>query len=142
MCNVSAVSNPHIDNLILALAEVKQKAEEAAQEVALVTGILMEAMENEQVKTGEVEDGGKIHRATFVQATRIEIDEKGLREELGDEVVDQYCKKVLDRTAIEAAMEDGYLSPFKVGKHVTERKNRPSVRLSTRAAEDASVQAD
>lgn len=138
MCSVSNVANTtnRIDNLILALAEAKVRYEQATQEVALINSILVEEMEKEQVKTEEVEDGGKIHRATFVQATRIEIDEKGLREELGDEVVDQYCKKVLDRTALEAAMEDGYISPFKVGKHVTERKNRPSVRLSTRAAED------
>jgi hypothetical protein len=94
-------------------------------------------MESQQIKTHEVQDGGKIYRATFLQASTPIIDEAGLEKDLGTEVFERYTKRVLDRKALEEGMEHGEVDPFVVGKHVTERKNRPSVRFSTRAADDS-----
>lgn len=126
-----------MDMLTKGLAELQVKVDEATKEFNLVRSMLTEAMVEEQIKTHEVEDGGKIYRATFVQASVPLIDEEGLEKELGFVKYDQFTKKVLDRKALEAAMETGEVDPFLVGKHVTERKNKPSVRFTVRAADDS-----
>lgn len=126
-----------MDALVKRMAELSSAADQATRSLNLMKDTLLRAMEEEQIKTHEVQDGGKVYRATYVQATTVALDEAGLREDLGDDLVDAYCKKVLDRSAIEVGMEEGLLDPFIVGKHVTERKNKPSVRFSARAAEDA-----
>lgn len=126
-----------MDSLVKRMAELSSAADQATRSLNLMKDTLLRAMEEEQIKTHEVQDGGKVYRATYVQATTVALDEAGLRKDLGDEEVDAYCKKVLDRSAVEVAMEAGLLDPFIVGMHVTERKNKPSVRFSARAAEDA-----
>lgn len=136
-CSVYAMAQDRVDELVKRYGEIKARQEHEAQELALIGAELLSLMEEEQTKTYEVQDGGKIYRATYVQTTRTDIDEKGLRADLGNELVDQYCTLVLDKKALETAMEDGYISPFIVGKHVTERKSKPSVRFSTRPAEDS-----
>lgn len=126
-----------LDTLVMGYARIQAEAEEIANQLDHVKSMLTEVMTTEQRKTHEVTDGGKVYRATFVQASVPLIDEKGLREELGNEVVDSYCKLVLDRKALEVAMEDGKVDPYKVGKHVTERKSKPSVRFTIRSADDS-----
>ena len=126
-----------MDALVKRMAELSAAADQATRSLSLMKDTLLRAMEEEQIKTHEVQDGGKIYRATYVQATTVQLDEAGLRHELGSEEVDRYCKKVLDRAALETAMTEGEVDPFIVGKHVTERKNKPSVRFSARAAGDA-----
>lgn len=126
-----------LDILTKGLAEQQAKLDAATQEYNLVKGMLVELMETEQIKTHEVDDGGKVYRATFVQASVPIIDEAGLEAEIGTEVFERYCKRVLDRKALEAAMETGDVDPFQVGKHVTERKNKPSVRFTVRTADDS-----
>lgn len=126
-----------LDLLVLAYAELSAQADEAARALQGVKDALTEEMNEEQVKTHEVQDGGKIYRATFTQATVPMIDEKGLRADLGNEVVDSYCKLVLDKKSLESAMESGAVDPYTVGRHVTERKNAPSVRFTVRSADDS-----
>jgi len=127
-----------MDALVKRVAELSAAADQATRSLSLMKDTLLRAMEEEQIKTHEVQDGGKIYRATYVQATTVQLDEAGLRQELGSEEVDRYCKKVLDRAALETAMTEGEVDPFIVGKHVTERKNKPSVRFSARSADDQS----
>lgn len=127
-----------MDALVKRMAELSAAADQATRSLSLMKDTLLRAMEEEQIKTHEVQDGGKIYRATYVQATTVQLDEAGLRQELGSEEVDRYCKKVLDRAALETAMTEGEVDPFIVGKHVTERKNKPSVRFSARSADDQS----
>jgi len=127
-----------MDLMVQAFAELQQQATDAANAFDALRKTLANEMETQQIKTHEVQDGGKIYRATFLQASTPVIDEDGLRQELGDTEFERYCRLVLDRKALEAGMENGEVDPFAVGKHITERKNRPSVRFSTRAADDAS----
>lgn len=126
-----------MDLIVQRFAELEAAAKDAAAALDAVRQIMLEAMEKEQIKTYEVTDGGKVYRATYVQATTHTIDEEGLRKELGEELYREYCKLVLDRKMVEAAMEEGQLDPRLVGKHVTERKNKPSVRFTARAADDS-----
>jgi len=126
-----------LDTLTVAFAELQAKADEAARAANDVKKVLAEALEQDQIKTHEVQDGGKIYRATFLQAVVPIIDETGLEKELGSDVYDRYTKKVLDKKALERAMESNEVDPVKVGKHVTERRNAPSVRFTVRAADDS-----
>jgi hypothetical protein len=126
-----------LDTLTVAFAELQAKADEATRAANDVKKVLAEALEQDQIKTHEVQDGGKIYRATFLQAIVPIIDEEGLEKELGAEVYDRYTKKVLDKKALEQAMESNEVDPLKVGKHVTERKNAASVRFTVRAADDS-----
>lgn len=131
------ISKIKLDTLVAGFARLQAEADQATRSLNHVKSLLTEAMTEEQVKTHEVQDGGKIYRATFTQASIPQIDEAGLREELGDEVIDSYCKLVLDKKALETAMEDGRIDPYVVGRHVTERKNAPSVRFTVRSADDS-----
>jgi hypothetical protein len=126
-----------MDLLVGSFAELQQAAVEATNAFESVRKTLAAEMEDQQIKTHEVQDGGKIYRATFLQATTPVVDEEGLEKELGSTVYEKFTKRVLDRKALEEAMEHGEVDPFVVGKHITERKNRPSVRFSTRAADDS-----
>jgi len=126
-----------LDLLVQSFAELSQQAVEAQNAFESVRKVLASEMEGQQVKTHEVQAGGKIYRATFQQATTHVIDEAGLEDELGTETYERYTKRVLDRKALEEGMENGEVDPFAVGKHVTERKNKPSVRFSIRAADDS-----
>jgi hypothetical protein len=128
------IDKVRLDILTRGLAEAQAKLDETTHEYNLIKNMLTEIMETEQVKTHEVQDGGKIYRATFLQAVVPVIDEEGLKKELGAEF-DTYTKKVLDKKALESAMEVGEVDPSRVGKYVTERKNKPSVRFTVRAAD-------
>lgn len=123
-----------MDALVKEYAEVTATIENQQRVLDEIKAELLLKMEEEQIKTHEVQDGGKVYRATYVQATRTEIDEQGL-----SQVIDlmPYSKVVLDKKALESAMETGDADPFVVGQYVTERKVKPSVRFSIRAAEDS-----
>lgn len=123
-----------LDALVKEYAEVTATIENQQRVLDEIKAELLLKMEEEQIKTHEVQDGGKVYRATYVQATRTEIDEQGL-----SQVMDlaPYSKVVLDKKALESAMETGDADPFVVGQYVTERKVKPSVRFSIRAAEDS-----
>lgn len=126
-----------LDTLVMGYARIQAEATEIANQLDHVKSMLTEVMIEDQIKTHEVQDGGKVYRATFLQATTPVIDEEGLEKELGVETYEKFTKRVLDRKALEEGMENGEVDPFAVGKHVTERKNRPSVRFSIRAADDS-----
>lgn len=127
-------NQPSLDDLVKEYAEVTATIENQQRVLDEIKAELLDRMEEEQIKTHEVQDGGKVYRATYVQATRTEIDEQGL-----SQVMDlmPYSKVVLDKKALESAMETGDADPFVVGQYVTERKVKPSVRFSIRAAEDS-----
>lgn len=124
----------HMEELVKEFARLSAVAEDATRAMEAIKAELLETMQEEQIKTSEVREGDKIFRATFVQSTTAQIDEKGLLEELGEEA-DLYMKKVFDRKALEQALEEGTADPYLVGRYVSERKSKPSVRFTTRAAD-------
>lgn len=123
-----------MEDLVKEFARLSAVAEDAARAMDAVKSQLLEAMQEEQIKTSEVREGDKIYRATFVQSTTTQIDEKGFLAEAGDDA-DLYMKKVFDRKALEQALEDGTVNPYLVGRYVTERKSKPSVRFTQRVAD-------
>jgi len=122
-----------IEDLVREYAEKAARLDDAQKDLELTKKELIAEMEADQVKTSEVREGDKIYRATYYQGHRTDIDEESLGKVMD---LEPYCKVVLDRGLLEAALETGEVDPFLVGKYVTERKNKPSVRFTQRAADD------
>lgn len=78
----------------------------------------------------------KVHTVTFVQAERVELDEKGLRKALTAKVFDKYTVKKLNKKALEEAMGRGDVDPMVVSKYVEAKKGLPYLRYTERDAED------
>jgi hypothetical protein len=53
------------------------------------------------------------------------IDETGLRKALTAKVFDRFTKRVLDKKAMEAAMDSGLVNPVTVSKYVSLKPSRP-----------------
>lgn len=119
---------------IAELAEIKRLLKQYEDLVKLKESELIAELEARRLKTQTVQDGEKLYTATYVQATRHELDELGLLVELGDKA-EAYLVKKLDQVALRLAMDNGTLDPSVVGKYVTERKNKPSVRITERSAD-------
>ena len=68
---------------------------------------LMKQMEADQRKSFRWTTDGVNRNITFVQQQMTIIDEPGLRKALTAKVFDRYTKRVLDRAAMERAMDDG-----------------------------------
>lgn len=123
-----------LEERITELAEIKRVLKQYEDLVKLKETELIEELQSSRIKTKTVQDGGKLYTATYVQATRHELDEAGLLEELGEKA-ESYLSKKLDRVSLFNAMDEGTLDPNVVGKYVTERKNKPSVRITERSAD-------
>lgn len=76
------------------------------------------------------------YSVTFVQAERVELDEKGLRKALTARVFDKYTVKKLDKKALEEAMGRGEVDPMVVAKFVSTKKGLPYLRYSEKEATD------
>jgi hypothetical protein len=78
----------------------------------------------------------KVHTVTFVQAERVELDEKGLRKALTAKVFDKSTVKKLDKKALEEAMSRGDIDPMLVSKYVSAAKGLPYLRYTEKDATD------
>jgi hypothetical protein len=116
--------------------EAKRAVEDAQRRLELAQQSLVEKMTREQRKTFIKEDGGKVYRATYVQAVRTVVNEEGLKKAIGAVKFRKVSKQVLDKKLLEKAMETGAVDPVLVGQYVTEVPNRPSIRLSEGTASD------
>lgn len=123
-----------LEERIAELAEIKRVLKKYEDLVKLKESELIEELETRRLKTQTIQDGGKLYTATYVQATRHDLDEIGLLVELGDKA-EAYLVRKLDQVALRNAMDNGTLDPAVVGKYVTERKNKPSVRITERSAD-------
>lgn len=79
----------------------------------------MELMSQEQQKTYRWGDEEHPSSVTYSLRGVPTINEPALRKELGAKVYDKYTKRVLDRKAMERAMDMGLIDPVTVSKHVS-----------------------
>ena len=91
---------------------------------------LMKQMEADQRKSYRWQADGRAFGVTYVQAHTTVIDERGLRRALTAKVFDRYTKKVLDRKAMESAMDAGQVDPITVSRYVTLKPNKPHLALA------------
>ena len=91
---------------------------------------LMKQMEADQRKSYRWTDADSAFTVSYVQAHTTVIDEKGLRRALRAKVFDKYTKKVLDRKAMEKAMDSGEVDPVTVSRFVTLKPNKPHLSVT------------
>ena len=99
---------------------------------------LMKQMYSDQRKSYRWEDDGVRHTVTYVRSSVTRIDEKGLRRALRAKVFDQYTKRVLDRKAMEAAIDAGVIDKVTVAPFVTQQPNVPHIAYKATPQREAS----
>lgn len=107
----------------------RQKRDQAQLELDEISSRLMKQMEADQRKSYRWETADWKYSVTYTQGHTTVIDEKGLRRALRAPVFDKYTKKVLDRKAMEAAMDAGVIDPVTVSRFVTLKPNKPHLTL-------------
>lgn len=122
------MENPLVDDYLEAKAE-RDKAQARLDELS---ERLTKQMEADQRKSYRWDADGAKHTLTYVQSHVIEIDERGLRKALRAKVFDRYTKRVLDRKAMEAAMDSGEVDQVTVRQYVHLRPNKPHLTYSAR----------
>jgi hypothetical protein len=97
---------------------------------------LLKQMEADQRKSYRWAGEGRNHNLTYVQGHTTYIDEPGLRRALRAKVFDRYTKRVLDRKAMEKAMDAGEVDPVTVAQYVTQRPKKPFLHYTEKETED------
>lgn len=112
----------------MALDKAKARLDELAERV-------IKQMEADQRKSFRWKSNGRAYSVTYTRARTTTIDEPGLRKELGAKTFDKYTKRVLDRKAMEAAMDTGEIDPVIVSKHVQVVPGHPYLRTTDKPLE-------
>lgn len=103
---------------------------------------LIKQMEADQRKSFRWRAGGVQHSMTYVARTTTAIDEPGLRKALGAKIFDRYTKRVLDRKAMEAAMDSGDVDPVTVSKYVNQSLGKPYLKYTEGVAPSTETERD
>lgn len=100
-----------------------------------IQALLVKQMEADQRKNFTWNVNGVIRRLTYVQQHITDIDEPGLRRALKAKVFDRFTKRVLDRKAMELAMDTGEVDKVVVSRFVTQRPKKPFLTYTEKDAE-------
>lgn len=98
---------------------------------------MLELLRKIRKKRHAIEDGGKYYQATVVSPEKVDVDEAGLRKEIGAVAFRKISVQKLDRKLLEAALESGALDPQIVGKHLHTKESRPYIRYTEGVTDDA-----
>jgi|SRR6478735_74354 len=120
----------------------QKRLQEAQAEYDGYKEALIEKMTREQRKSYSLDDGGKRYKVTYVQNIRTQVDEPGLKKALGAVKFRKYCKQVLDRKALETALDTGEVDPNIVGQYVKELPSAPFLKFTEGATPDESTNAE
>jgi phosphoenolpyruvate-protein kinase (PTS system EI component) len=115
--------------------QAKTKFEAAKQQLDDAQDRLIKEMEADQRKSFRWVAGGVESKLTYVQQHQTFIDEPGLRRALKAKVFDRYTKRVLDRKAMELAMDAGEVDPITVSRFVTTRPKKPFLTYTEKETE-------
>jgi hypothetical protein len=96
---------------------------------------LRKQMESDQRKSFRWEKDGIRRSISYVQQYTINVDEPGLRRALRAKTYDRYTKRVLDRRAMEKAMDSGEVDPVVVSRFTSRIAKKPFLTYSEKEAE-------
>lgn len=88
------------------------------------------------MKSASVARDGVRTSVTYVTRETVHVDEKGLRRALRAKVYDRYTKKVLDKAAMEKAMEAGDVDPMLVAKYCQPVVSKPYLKYTVKDEND------
>jgi len=129
----SAMTAPEL--MIAQYLEAKTELERAQARVDEFRDRLVKQMEADQRKYYRWVEDGVVHKLTFVQQHVTHIDEPGLRKALTAKVFDRYTKRVLDRRAMELAMDAGSVDPITVSRYVSQVPKKPFLSYTEKETE-------
>lgn len=115
------MDNPLVDDYLAA----KARYENAKADYEELEARLVKQMEADQRKSYRWNADGTRYNLTYVQGHTTLIDEVGLRRAMKAKNFDRYTKRVLDRKAMEAAIDAGEVDKVLVARFVTLRPNKP-----------------
>ena len=122
-----------------ALAEFllcRQARDKAQADLDVAQAQLIKQMEADQRKSYKWTVDGMSHIVTYTQTHTTVIDERGLRRALRAKVFDKYTKRVLDRRAMERAMDTGEVDPVIVRAYTTLEPNKPHLTLREKEVQE------
>jgi hypothetical protein len=122
------MENPLVDDYL----EARAARDQAQARLDELGERLTKQMEADQRKSYRWDADGARHTLTYVQSHTTEIDERGLRRALKAKTFDRYTKRVLDRKAMEFAIDAGEIDPVTVSRFVHLRPNKPHLTYSAR----------
>lgn len=125
-----------LDPLLFDYMAARHARDDAQAHLDEAQARLMKQMEADQRKSYRWTDEGRAFAVSYVQAHTTVIDEKGLRRALRAPVFDRYTKRVLDRKAMEAAMDAGVIDPVTVSRFVTLKPNKPHLSVTEKEAQE------
>ena len=86
---------------------------------------LIKQMEADQRKSFKWTSDGRQRNLTYVVKRTTVVDEPGLRKALTAKIYDRYTKRILDRRAMERAMDAGDVDPVTVSRFVSMKPHNP-----------------
>lgn len=126
-----------LDQALIALRDAKRAAAEAKSQIALAQAEVIRLLNNKQLKSWGVNDGGKSYKATVVAPERVAVDAVGLREKLGPAKFRTIADQVLNETKLEQAIEKGKILAEVVAPFLTTKDSKPYIRFTEGATDDA-----
>lgn len=124
------------DELVSEYLMRRAERDQAQQRLDEVQSQLIKQMETDQRKSYRWQSHGHSYAVTYVQKGATVIDEKGLRKALTAKVFDRYTKRVLDKRAMEVAMDSGDVDPVTVSRYVSIKPSRPYLEYRNREVPD------
>jgi hypothetical protein len=113
------------NELVGEFLQARAERDKAQERLDWAQSRLMKQMEADQRKTFKWSAEGMVHNLTYVSQRTTVIDEPGLRKALTAKIFDRYTKRVLDRKAMESAMDSGAVDPVTVSRFVTQVPKKP-----------------
>jgi len=120
------MENPLVDDYL----EARLARDKAQARFAEVEERLIKQMEADQRKSFHWNRAGQQRTLTYVGGHTTQIDEIGLRKAMGARNFDRYTHKVLDRRAMERAMDTGEVDSVTVSRFVTLKPKKPYLKYS------------
>lgn len=125
-----------MDPLLADYMQARRARDRAQVDLDEAQRLLMKQMESDQRKSYRWVDHGHRYSVSYTQGHTTVIDEKGLRRALTAKVFDRYTKKVLDRKAMEAAMDAGAVDPVTVSRFVTLQPRTPHISMTEKEVQE------
>lgn len=126
------MENPLVDDYL----EARAARDQAQARLDELGDRLVKQMEADQRKSYRWDADGARHTLTYVQSHTTQIDEAGLRRALKARIFDRYTKRVLDRKAMENAIDAGEVDPVVVSRFVRLQPNKPHLTYKVGAVKE------
>ncbi len=123
-------------NLAAQYLAAKNAHDQAKRHLDQIQAQLVAQMQYDHQKSHAYVFGGQKTTITYVQNTRVEINEAGLRKAMKAKNYDRFTKRVLDRKALEDAMERDEVDSRLVAQYCTPKVGTPFLKVTTKEVEE------